>query len=196
MTIFLFFLIISQSIFSYFLFTKIKQLQKEKEVEPNSSDIVLPKLKEMPTIENIDTDSKLLQDIIESAKLEGWIPNIKEEGGGLGRTWRIEIQNPSNTLTIRTVLRIYDDKWDKEEPIHVGYFNVGGISYDCEYNTVQRYLVIQYLWSLIVEQNEKEYQATWNSYLQEKEKVENCLTALKRDKQLKKLFEQNLEDSK
>jgi len=195
MTIFLFFLIISQSFFSYFLFSKIKQLQKEKEVESNSDDIVLPKLKEMPTIENIDTDSKLLQDIIESAKLEGWIPDIQEEGGGFGRTWRIEIQNPSNTLTIRTVLRIYDDKWDKE-PIHVGYFNVGGISFECKENPVQRYLVIQYLWSLIVEQNEKEYQATWNSYLQEKEKVENCLTALKRDKQLKKLFEQNLEDSK
>lgn len=194
MTIFLFFLIISQSIFSYFLFTEIRQLQKEKEVEPNSGDIVLPKLKEMPTIENIDTDSKLLQDIIESAKLEGWIPNIKEELPSLGRTWRIEIQNPSNTLTIRTVLRIYGDKW--EEPIHVGYFNVGGISFECKENPVQRYLVIQYLWSLIVEQNEKEYQATWNSYLQEKEKVENCLTALKRDKQLKKLFEQNLEDSK
>jgi hypothetical protein len=152
-------------------------------------------VKEMPTIENIDTDSKLLKDIIESAKMEGWIPNIQEEGGGFGRTWRIEIQNPSNTLTIRSVLRIYDDKWDKE-PIHVGYFNVGGISFECKENPVQRYLVIQYLWSLIVEQNEKEYQAIWNSYLQEKEKVENCLTALKRDKQLKKLFDQNLEDSK
>lgn len=195
MNIFLFFLIISQSIFSYFLFTKIKQLQKEKEVEPKPGDILLPKLKQMPKIENIDTDSKLLQDIIESAKLEGWIPNIQEEGGGFGRTWRIEIQNPSNTLSIRTVLRIYGDKWDKE-PIHVGYFNVGGISFECKENPVQRYLVIQYLWGLIVEQNEKEYQATWNSYLQEKEKVENCLTALKRDKQLKKLFEQNLEDSK
>lgn len=195
MTIFLFFLIISQSIFSYFLFTEIRQLQKEKEVEPNSGDIVLPKLKEMPTIENIDTDSKLLQDIIESAKLEGWIPNIQEEGGGFGRSWRIEIQNPSNTLSIRTVLRI-SDLSPYKEPIHVGYFNVGGISFECKENPVQRYLVIQYLWSLIVEQNEKEYQATWNSYLQEKEKVENCLTALKRDKQLKKLFEQNLEDSK
>lgn len=195
MTIFLFFLIISQSIFSYFLFTQIRQLQKEKEVEPNSGDIVLPKLKEMPTIENIDTDSKLLKDIIESAKMEGWIPNIQEEGGGFGRSWRIEIQNPSNTLSIRTVLRI-SDLSPYKEPIHVGYFNVGGISFECKENPVQRYLVIQYLWGLIVEQNEKEYQATWNSYLQEKEKVENCLTALKRDKQLKKLFEQNLEDSK
>lgn len=192
MNIFLFFLIISQSFFSYFLFTKIKQLQKEKEVKPKPGDI-LPKLKQMPKIENIDPDSKLLQDIIESAKLEGWIPNIQEDPSGLlyGRSWRIEIQNPSNTLTIRSVLRIDDDL-----PIHVGYFNVGGISFECKENPVQRYLVIQYLWGLIVEQNEKEYQATWNSYLQEKEKVENCLTALKRDKQLKKLFEQNLEDSK
>jgi|688.fasta_scaffold15102_25 hypothetical protein len=193
MNIFLFFLIISQSFFSYFLFTKIRQLQKEKEVEPKPGDIVLSKLKEMPTIENIDPDSKLLQDIIESAKLEGWIPDIQEEGG-FGRTWRIEIQNPSNTLTIRTVLRIYDDERDKE-PI-VGYFNVGDIGYDCKENPVQRYLVIQYLWSLILEQNEKEYQATWNSYLQDKEKVENCLTALKRDRQLKKLFDKDLADSK
>jgi hypothetical protein len=125
--------------------------------------------------------------------LEGWIPDIQEEGG-FGRTWRIEIQNPSNTLTIRTVLRIYDDERDKE-PI-VGYFNVGDIGYDCKENPVQRYLVIQYLWSLILEQNEKEYQATWNSYLQDKEKVENCLTALKRDRQLKKLFDKDLADSK
>lgn len=75
MWVFLFFLIISQAGFSYFLFTKIKQLQKEKEVKTNPGDIVLPKLKEMPKIEDIDQDSKLLKD---SVKLEGCIPNIQE----------------------------------------------------------------------------------------------------------------------
>lgn len=189
MWVFLFFLIISQAGFSYFLFTKIKQLQKEKEVKTNPGDIVLPKLKEMPKIEDIDQDSKLLKDIIESVKLEGWIPNIQEDPSGLyGRSWRIEIQNPSNTLTIRSVLRLYDNL------PHVGYFSVGGISYDCKDNPVQRYLVIQYLWSLIVEKNKKEYQYTWKHYVEAKEIIEDKLTTLKRDKQLEKLFDQNLEN--
>lgn len=185
----LFLIIFLQFGFSYYLFTKIKDIQGNRETKIEPGDIILPKLKEMPKIEDIDQDSKLLKDIIESVKLEGWIPNIQEEGV-LGRTWRIEIQNPSNTLTIRSVLRLYDNL------PHVGYFSVGGISYDCKDNPVQRYLVIQYLWSLIVEKNKKEYQYTWNSYLQDKEKVENCLTALKRDRQLKKLFDQDLENSK
>jgi hypothetical protein len=187
----LFLIIFLQFGFSYYLFTKIKDIQGNRETKIEPGDIILPKLKERPKIEDIDQDSKLLKDIIESAKLEGWIPNIQEDPSGLyGRSWRIEIQNPSNTLTIRSVLRIYDDL------PRVGYFSVGGISYDCKDNPVQRYLVIQYLWSLIVEKNKKEYQYTWNSYLQDKEKVENCLTALKRDRQLKKLFDQDLENSK
>lgn len=188
MNIFLLFLIISQTGFSYFLFTKIKQLQKEKESNPG--DLVLPKLKEMPKIENIDPDSKLLRDVIESAKLEGWESEIQEEPTAVCRSWQIIIWNPTKTITIRTSLRIYSDD------VYVGYFNVGGVSYNCRENILQKYLVVEYLWSLIVEQNEKEYQSTWNSYLKSKEKIENCLTILKRDRQLKKLFEQNLEDSK
>lgn len=75
MNIFLFFIVIIQFLISYFLFRKIKKLQIS-EVKPKQGDIILPKLKEMPKIEDIDQDSKLLKDIIESAKLEGWIPNI------------------------------------------------------------------------------------------------------------------------
>jgi hypothetical protein len=196
MNIFLFFLIISQAIFSYFLFTKIEKLQKEKEVDSKNGDLVLPKLKEMPTIEDLDTDSKLLRDVIESAKLEGWLANIQEEPEVFGRTWRIEIQNPTNTLTIRTVLRIIYQNEIKQDCVRIGYFNVGGISFNCDENNLQTYLIIEYLWSLIVEKNEKDYQRTWSSYLQDKEKIENCLTTLKRDRQLKKLFDKSLEDSK
>lgn len=196
MNIFLFFLIISQAIFSYFLFTKIEKLQKEKEVDSKNGDLVLPKLKEMPTIEDLDTDSKLLRDVIESAKLEGWLSNIQEEPEVFGRTWRIEIQNPTNTLTIRTVLRIIYQNEIKQDCVRIGYFNVGGISFNCDENNLQTYLIIEYLWSLIVEKNERDYQRTWSSYLQDKEKIENCLTTLKRDRQLKKLFDKSLEDSK
>jgi len=45
-------------------------------------------------------------------------------------------------------------------------------------------------------QKEKEYQSTWSSYIKSKEKIENCLTTLKRDRQLKKLFDKDLDDSK
>lgn len=190
MIIFLFFIISIQFGISYFLFRKIKELQIGK-VKTKQDDIILPKLKEMPKIEDIDQDSKLLKDIIESAKLEGWTSSVVEDQHISIKSWRIEITNPSNTLTIRTVLRIY-----KGNDPQIGYFNVGGIGFDCKENVIQKYLVIQYLWNLIIEKNEKDYQSTWNSYLQDKEKVENYLTTLKRDRQLKKLFEQDLENSK
>lgn len=199
MLIFLFFLIVSQSIFSYFLFTKIQG----KEVKVKPGDLVLPKLKEMPNIEDIDTDSKLLQDIIESSKLENWNASLNYDSHAMSRHYRLEISNPQNTLKINTVLRIYDLDSSIKDNISVGYFTVdyvspndgsNRISFDTK-NDFQRYLMIEYLWGIILSKNQESYNCMLDTTIEAIKIIESKLTTLKRDRQLKKIFENSLEDT-
>ena len=201
MWLFLIFLIFLQSLFSYYLFTKIKKLQTGNESKLENGDITLPKLKEMPKIEDIDPDSKLLKDLIESSKLENWKAEIKEDySSHYRRVWDFIITNPQKTISIRSVLRIYDKEYSGEK-VQVGYFSVkdstrNGMSFDTSESKIQKYLITQYLWDFLLKENEEKYKEIWNYYVNQKKVIEGYLTTLKRDKQLKKLFENNLEDSK
>lgn len=201
MWLFLLFLIFLQSLFSYYLFTKIKKLQTGNESKLENGDITLPKLKEMPKIEDIDPDSKLLKDLIESSKLENWKAEIKEDYSSYHRrVWNFIITNPQKTISIRSVLRIYDKEYSGEK-VQVGYFSVkdstsNGMSFDTSESKIQKYLITQYLWDFLLKENEEKYKEIWNYYVNQKKVIEGYLITLKRDKQLKKLFENNLEDSK
>lgn len=188
--------------FSYFLFTKIKNIQG-KEVKVKPGDLVLPKLKEMPNIEDIDTDSKILQDIIESSKLENWNASVSDDSHAMSRHWRLEISNPQNTLKINTVLRIYDLDSSIKDNISVGYFTVDyispndgskRISFDTK-NDFQRYLMIEYLWGIILSKNQESYNYMLDITIEAIKIIESKLTTLKRDRQLKKIFENSLEDT-
>jgi hypothetical protein len=97
-------------------------------------------------------------------------------------------------------LRIYDKEYPGEKVI-VGYFSVqvptnNGLSFDTGENKLQKYLITQYLWDLLLKQNEEIYKEKFDYYINQKKVIEGYLTTLKRDRQLKKLFENNLEDSK
>jgi len=75
----IFLLLIVISIF--YLFFQLKKIELKytnKKSEIKEDDIILPKLKSMPTIDKIDENSNLLKDIIETAKLEEWNTTIIE----------------------------------------------------------------------------------------------------------------------
>jgi len=157
-----------------------------KPVKVEQGDIVLKKLKEKPDISDIDPNHQLLKDVIETAKYENWKADIEEER----HSWRFKITNPSKTLTISCILRRYDDK------IRLGYFNVSGpgsISYVDVAKEDPKYLIVEYLWSLIVDKNEKDCQEITQNYLTAKSLIEKELKSLRRNKQLDNLFGDNLE---
>jgi hypothetical protein len=204
MWIFLFFLIISQAGFSGYLFYLIKNFGAHgnpPKKDKKDDVITLPNLKKMPAFEDIDPDSKLLKDLIESSKLENWKADIKEDYNSYHRrVWNFIITNPQKTIFIHSVLRIYDKKHSGEK-VQVGYFSVqdstrNGMSFDTGENKLQKYLITQYLWEFLLKENEEKYKENWDYYVNQKKVIEGHLTTLKRDKQLKKLFENNLEDSK
>ena len=200
MWIFLFFLIISQAGFSGYLFYLMKKSNSPKE-DKKGDGITLPNLKKMPSFEDIDTDSKLLKDLIESSKLENWKAEINEEYNIIHRrAWNFIITNPQKTIHIHSILRIYDEEYPGEK-VKVGYFSVkdstnNGLSFDTGENKLQKYLITQYLWDFLLKQNEEIYKEKFDYYINQKRVIEGYLTTLKRDRQLKKLFENNLEDSK
>lgn len=152
-----------------FLGYKVINLEKELNTpkEETKSEIVLTELKNMPTIEDIDPESKLLQDIIESSKLEGWKADIKEDYSNIYRkAWNFIITNPQKTIFIHTILRVYKKDYSGEK-VQIGYFSV-----------------------------QDPMKENWEYYVNQKKVIEGYLTTLSRDRQLKKLFENNLEDKK
>lgn len=186
-----------------FLGYKVINLEKELNTpkENTTSEIVLAELKNMPTIEDIDPESKLLQDIIESSKLEGWKAEIKEDASSYyRRAWNFIIYNPQKTIFIHTILRVYEKDYSGEK-VQIGYFSVQdplnqGMSFDVAQNKIQKYLITQYLWDFLLKENEERYKENWEYYVNQKKVIEGYLTTLSRDRQLKKLFENNLEDKK
>jgi hypothetical protein len=179
-----------------FMAYKINEIDKFLPKSPEKikeGDIVLKKLKEMPDISDIDPNHQLIKDVIETAKYENWEAKIEEEYSTVGKSWRFQITNPTKTLTISCILRTY------EKETKVGYFNVmggsGGVSYGglLKKDTMVEYLVIEYLWSLIVDKNEKDCQETTQNYLTAKSLIEKELKSLRRNKQLENLFGDNLE---
>ena len=144
-------------------------------------------------------------DIIASVMLfrggnENWKADIEEEYS-LGHSWRFKITNPSKTLTISCILRrydVYDVLSTLENKIRLGYFNVSGpgsISYVdvAKEDPKSNYLIVEYLWSLIVDKNEKDCQEITQNYLTAKSLIEKELKSLRRNKQLDNLFGDNLE---
>jgi hypothetical protein len=178
----------------------MKKSNSPKE-DKKGDGITLPNLKKMPSFEDIDTDSKLLKDLIESSKLENWKAEINEEYNIIHRrAWNFIITNPQKTIHIHSILRIYDEEYPGEK-VKVGYFSVkdstnNGLSFDTGENKLQKYLITQYLWDFLLKQNEEIYKEKFDYYINQKRVIEGYLTTLKRDRQLKKLFENNLEDSK
>jgi len=186
-----------------FMAYKINEIDKFLPKSPEKikeGDIVLKKLKEMPDISDIDPNHQLIKDVIETAKYENWEAKIEEEYS-IGKSWRFQITNPTKTLTISCILRTYEYENQKEtkKETKVGYFNVmgdsGGVSYGglLKKDTMVEYLVIEYLWSLIVDKNEKDCQETTQTYLTSKSFIEKELKSLRRNKQLENLFGDNLE---
>ena len=161
--------------------------------EKTTSEIVLTELKKMPTIEDIDPDSKLLKDLIESSKLEDWKAEIKEDHSSYHRrAWNFIITNPQKTIFIHTILRLYEKDYSGEK-VQIGYFSVqdstqSGLYFNTDQNKLQKYLIIQYLWDFILKENEERYKENWKYYVEQKKVIEGYLTTLNRDRQLKQLL--------
>jgi hypothetical protein len=173
-------------------------LTKKKVIEEIDKDFLrlpIPKY-ETPKWEDFDPDHSLLKDVLESIKLEDWVVTIDNERNyGLSdrKSYMIELNNPTNTLKVRSRLYSYNNK------VNLGSFTViktvagtayqtnGSVSYNTD-NTETSTLILSQLWGFILEHHEKIYSETIVGYERVRESIDTELKTLKRDNVLKSLL--------
>ena len=172
-------------------------LTKKKVIEEVDKDwlrLPIPKY-ETPKWEEFDTEHTLLKDVLESIKVEDWTVTIDNERNyslSDRKSYVIELNNPANTLKVRSRLYSYDNK------VNLGSFTVirtvagtaftsGSASYNCD-NTETSTLILSQLWGFILEHHENIYSETMIGYEKVRESIDTELKTLKRDKALKTLL--------
>ena len=170
-------------------------LTKKKVIEEVDKDwLRLPVAKyETPKFEEFDPKHILLKDILESIKVEDWSNTIEAERGYTHRrTYMVELNNPSNTLKVRSRLYVYDGKvslgsFNVTRTVANTVFNTGSVSYNTD-NTETSTLILSRLWGFILEHHENIYKETMSGYQTVRESIDTELKTLKRDNALKTLL--------
>ena len=180
----------------YFVY-KNYTLTKKKVIEEVDKDwlrLPIPKY-ETPKWEDFDPEHTLLKDILESIKLEDWTSKIENDRYSFSsdrKSYVIELNNPANTLRIKSRLYVYDNK------VSLGTFTViktvagtaftsGSVTYNCD-NTETSTLILSQLWGYILEHHENIYSETMSGYKILKDSIDTELKTLKRDNVLKSLL--------
>ena len=170
-------------------------LTKRKVIEEVDKDwlrLPIPKY-ETPTFEEFDPKHILLKDILESIKIEDWSNTIEAERGYTHRrAYVVELNNPSNTLKVRSRLYVYDGKvslgsFNVIRTVANTAFNTGSVSYSTD-NTETSTLILSHLWRYILEHHENIYSETMSGYKVLRESIDTELKTLKRDNALKTLL--------
>jgi len=181
MILILYIICLLQSLIIGSLFLKLKKERKEKG---------LPKFRKNPDIEEINPI--LINDVIESSKIEEWDTNVKQKSGYPFLTWEVESTNPQKTLKIKTILRDY--AIDGKSNYKVGYFILQNlesgesISFDSS-KEVHKDTLLEYVWGIVFKENEKKVEKETLDYKSKIENIKKHLKTLKREEILKKLFE-------
>ena len=186
--IFILFISVGFLAFKLYKLQKIVDLKKETVVNvkiDRNNSLILRKQKENPTIEDIDTNYQLLKDVIESAKLEKWHVELERES--LSNRNSFTITNPTKTITISA--RLYADGKPTIVGFRIKHSREGkSISYSPEKNPMENYLILEFLWDIILEENDKEFNKHKFDLTMTKETIEKELISLRRNKQLEKLL--------
>lgn len=175
--------------FCIFILSKFNSLKKEfrekitKEIK--DSYVFLPKLKQLPNYNDVDPNNKTLRDILKSMDIENWtLDNYKCDYGGHCYLYEFYFSNPQKSLRITTRLRSYDDGEFRLVGFHVKSDD-GTISYDeNESNKDVSILIKEYLWKIVCDKNQDEYDEQFSHYRKVKNAIDKELKTLRRDETL------------
>jgi hypothetical protein len=177
MNILLFIICLSQCLIIGYLLFFIKRI-KVTEPEPY-------KLKKVLDVEDINPT--LLNDVIESSKIEEWNNDVKVTSSYPYITWEVESINPQKTLKIKTILRDYGDS------PKVGYFLLTNLEKDesISFNSnkvEQKQILLNYVWDIVVKDHENKVDKINKDYKNKIDNITKHLKTLNRERSLKKLL--------
>jgi len=181
----------------YFVYKNYTLTKKKviEEVDREWLRLPIPKY-ETPKWEDFDPEHTLLKDVLESIKIEDWTSKIEQErnyGISDRKSYMIELNNPTNTLKVRSRLYSYNNK------VNLGSFTViktvagtayqtnGSVSYNTD-NIETSTMILSQLWGYILKHHENIYTETIAGYKEVRESIDTELKTVKRDKALKSLL--------
>ena len=175
--------------FCIFILNKFNSLKKEfrgtitREIKDNY--VFLPKLKQLPNYNEVDPNNKTLRDILKSMDIENWtLDHYNCDYGGHCYLYEFNLSNPQKSLRITTRLRSYDDGDFRLVGFHVKSDD-GTISYDeNESNKDVSILIKEYLWKIVCDKNQDEYDEQFSHYQTVKNAIDKELKTLRREETL------------
>jgi hypothetical protein len=181
--------------FCIFILNKFNSLKREfrgtitREFRDNY--VVLPKLKKLPNYNDVDPNNKTLRDILKSMDIENWtLDHYNCDYGGHCYSYVFNLSNPQKSLRITTRLRSYDETLSisNGELRLVGFHvnsDTGTISYEeNESNKDVSILIKQYLWKIVCDKNQDEYDEQFSHYQKVKNAIDKELKTLRREETL------------
>ena len=175
--------------FCIFILSRFNSLKKEfrgtitREIK--DSYLLLPKLKQLPNYNDVDPNNKTLRDILKSMDIENWtLDHYNCDYGGHCYLYEFNLSNPQKSLRITTRLRSYDDGEFRLVGFHVKS-DTGTISYnENESNKDVSILIKEYLWKIVCDKNQDEYDEQFSHYQTVKNAIDKELKTLRREETL------------
>jgi hypothetical protein len=180
MLFFIILLTISQIVSFYLIFNKIKPI-----IKPKTEGIILKVIPDKPTYENLDPENKLVYDIMESIKLEGWKVEVEADISHHSKNWTVKFESPTGII-IRSRVR-------DSGGMYLSSFNIinsvigGRISVDNESKISND--VIIFLWDYIIEYHQNENEETRKYYRSTIDDISSKLKTLRRSEKLNNILE-------
>lgn len=166
---------------------RVKELEGKKPKE-----FSLKQIPRKPILKDIDPNSKILFDVIESVKLEDWKCEVKEERSYDGGSYTITWDNPSKTTHIKGRMRMTEvssSKSKKYEP-YLGGFHVstegGSLSFGDSDDEIKNHIIV-FIWDYIIKYHEDENKQITKSYNDSIAAISSKLITLNRSRKLNTL---------
>jgi hypothetical protein len=180
MAFFIILLTISQIVSFYLIFNKIKPI-----IKPKTEGIILKVIPDKPTYESLDPKNKLVYNVMESVKLEGWKVEVEADISYHSKTWTINFE--SNT-GIRIRSRVRDSSQIYLSSFTIINGGIGGrVSVDNESKISND--VIIFLWDYIIEYHQNENEETRKHYQSTIDDISSKLKTLRRSEKLNNILE-------
>lgn len=172
-------LVISQAVTFYLLFNKVKPIIKPK-------GYFLKEIPNKPTYESLDTNFKLVYDVLESVNLEDWKVEVKpDDYSSLSQSWDIDIQSLTG-IRIRAKIRANDDLIPYLSIFTIQNVGNGSISVDRDSKIEND--IVTFLWDYIIEYYENENESK-RLYIQSTiDNISSKLKTLRRSEKLNEIL--------
>jgi hypothetical protein len=186
MLFFIILLTISQIVSFYLIFNKIKPIFK-----PKTEGIILKAIPDKPTYESLDPENKLVYDIMESVKLEGWKVEVEADMSYHSKNWVLNFES-STGIRIRSRVRDSSGMYLSSFTVLNGdrgftHTHSGSISIDNESKIAND--VIIFLWDYIMEYHQNENEETRKYYQSTIDNISSKLKTLRRSEKLNNILE-------